>query len=226
MNRRRIYSHIYQVQRIILMVFYVTTAVALAIPLARLLAGVAPGSLFLWAGSLILYMAGAVALGSFIYMVSYIPFNLAAAFDPIKNDMAKGAITDATQFGRRVTSFTTHFFDFSFLDISHAFFETESSGLVSHEEMPGLEEIMEQFGMKEKSGQLEEIIRAGKIDFQGREYHLYILPIWFGGTWLGYMGLLTEKRISRFFQRVLMEFENNFLDDLLMLVLRSSNHDS
>ena len=60
---------------------------------------------------------------------------------------------------------------------------------------------------------MEEVIRAGELETPHGSYHLYVLPIWFGNQWLGYMALLSEKRISRFFRRFLNEYENNFLDD-------------
>ena len=74
--------------------------------------------------------------------------------------------------------------------------------------------------MLEKSKVLEEITLAGKISMPERDYQLYILPLWLGESWLGYMALLSEKRISRFFRRFLMEYEGNFLDDQIMYVAR------
>ena len=224
MTRRKVYSHIYRVQRVILLAFYTVTAVAVAILLAWLMSLLVPDSLFVWAATLVLYMVGVVYLGSLISMISYIPFNLATAFDPIKNEVAGGKITDTETFIKRVTSFTAGFFNFSFLDISGAFMVTAPTGMVSHKEMPGIEAAMEKFDMENKSRQLEEVTRAGTIELGQKEYHLYILPIWFDGEWLGYMGLLTERRIGRFYQKVLMEFENNYLDDLLMILLRSSSY--
>jgi len=170
--------------------------------------------------TLILYIALVVVIGSFIHVVSYIPFNLATAFDPITNDIASGEINDIDQLGKRVSRFTTDFFNFSFLDIGHSFIQTEKSGFISNEDITEVKHALEDYQMIEKSMQLEEIINAGRIRFQNTEYHLYILPIWFGERWLGYMGLLSRKRISRFFQRFLMEYENNFLDDQLMLVMK------
>ena len=79
---------------------------------------------------------------------------------------------------------------------------------------------MEKFGMLDKSKNLQEIILAGKITVGNREFNLYVLPIWFGERWLGYMGLFSRKRISRFYQKFLMEFEDNFLDDQLMHVIQ------
>jgi len=152
-------------------------------------------------------------------VISYIPFNLATSFDPIKNEIASGAIKDIDQLGKRITGFTVEFFNFSFLDITHAFLETEGSGLISHEEVPGVEKVLKEYRMLEKSKELEDVIRAGEIALPEGTAHMYILPIWFGNRWLGYMALLSEKRISRFFLRFLSEYENNFLDDQIMHIL-------
>jgi hypothetical protein len=219
MSRQRSSSHIYNVQRIILLVFYTTTAIALSVPLARLVSRLSPDHLFPLVATLVIYMILVVIIGSIIHVVSYIPFNLATAFDPIKNDIAAGTIRDMNQLGKRITRFTTEFFDFSFLDIEHAFIQIEGSEMISHEDIVDLQSALKEYDMMEKSKHLEEIIRAGKFNLHGMEYHLYILPIWFGDHWLGYMGLLSRKKISRFFQNFLMEFENNFLDDQIMHVL-------
>ncbi|MGW8316214.1 MAG: hypothetical protein ACWGNV_11480 [Bacteroidales bacterium] len=218
MGHRRSFSYIYNVQRIVLLIFYTTTAVALSIPLARLFATCFSGSFFPLAVSLVLYIVGVVVFGSFIHVVSYIPFNLATAFDPIKNDIASGRISTLEQLQRRLTLFTTGFFDFAFIDIEVAAMQLEGSKLVSHQETAGLETILDSYGMLEKSRQLESIIRAGRITLGEENYHLYILPIWFADQYLGYMALVSRKRISRFFQKFLMEYENNFLDDQIKIV--------
>ncbi|MCK5136131.1 MAG: hypothetical protein KAR19_10135 [Bacteroidales bacterium] len=223
MIRRRSYSIIYKVQRIILLVFYITTAISLSIPLVRLVVRLSPDHLFPLVAFLLIYTVLVVVFGTMIYLISYIPFNLASAFDPIKNEIASGAIRNMDQLGKRITEFTTQFFDFSFLDIAHAFIQTKQSEIISHEEISGVQHALTNYDMLDKSKQLEEIIRAGKIDLNNKEYHLYILPIWFGERWLGYMGLLSEHRISCFFQKFLMEYENNFLDDQIMHVIQLSN---
>ena len=222
MSRNRSHNIIYNVQRIILLVFFTTTAIALSIPLARLVTRLSPDNLFPLVASLVIYMSLAIVIGALIHVVSYIPFNLAMAFDPIKNDIASGKITDPAELAGRITRFTTEFFDFSFIDISYAFIQLEGSGIISHQELPGMEALLEEYGMAGKSTELDELARAGKIRYQDREYHLYILPIRFGDKWLGYMGMLTVKRISRFFQNFLMEFEDNFLDDQIMIVTQIS----
>ena len=209
-------------QRIILLVCYTTTIIALFIPLARLVNRLSPDNLFPLAVILIIYLLLSVVIGTFIYFLSYIPFNLATAFDPIKNEIASGNISDLEQFGKRITDFTTQFFDFSFLDIAHAVFQTEHTNMISHEDISQIQQALKEHDMLENSKKLEEIIRAGKINLNGKHFHLYILPLWFGDRWLGYLGLLSSRRINRFFQKLLMEFENNFIDDQLMHMIHIS----
>ena len=122
-----------------------------------------------------------------------------------------------------ITCFTVRFYNFSFLDISHAYLETEGSGVVGFERNTQVEKLLKEHRILEKSRELENITLEGRINLPDRDYLLYILPLWLGETWLGYMALLSEHRISRFFQRFLMEYEENFLDDQIMHVVRLEN---
>ena len=220
MNRRSSYSFIYNLQRIILLVFFTTTSIAISIPLARLVLKLSPNQLYPLVIALLVYIILVIILGSMIYVISYIPFNLATAFDPIKNDIASGKINTIEELGERITAFTVQFYNFSFLDITHAYIEIEDSGVIGFESNTQLDKILKEYRMLDKSKVLDEITLAGKISLPERDYQLYILPLWLGENWLGYMALLSEKRISRFFQRFLMEYEGNFLDDQIMLVAR------
>jgi len=223
MNRRSSYSFIYNLQRIILLVFFTTTSIALSIPLSKLVILLSPNQLYPLVITLLAYFILVIVIGAMIYVISYIPFNLATAFDPIKNDIATGKITTIEQLGKRITIFTVQFFNFSFLDISHAFIETEESGVIGFESNSQVDKVLKEYGLLDKSRELEEITLIGNISLPERNYQLYILPLWLGGTWLGYMALLSEKRISRFFLRFLTEYEENFLDDQIMHVVRIKN---
>lgn len=214
---------IYRVQSMIFLVFYTISMVALSIPLIRLVISLSPNHLYPLVVTALLYMVLVVVLGSLIHTLSYIPSKLASAFDPIKNDIASGKIRDLKKLGEKVAEFVVKFFNFAFLDIDHAFLHTEKTGVVSNEDLPEAVAAMEEFGMLEKSKSHIKIIRAGKISHNNNLYHLYILPIWLGDQWLGYMGLMSKHRIGRFHQRFLTEFENIFLDDQFMHVSRISN---
>jgi hypothetical protein len=220
MNKRRSYSLIYQLQRIILLVFYSTTCIALSVPLARWVLKLSQEQLYPLVITLLLYIIVVLIIGSMIHVISYIPFNLASAFDPIKNDIASGRISTMEQLAERLTVFTVQFYNFSFLDISHAFLETRESGVIGFESNKEVDKFLKENRMLDKSKTLEEISLAGKISLPERDYHLYILPIRLGETWLAYMALLSEKRISPFFQRFLMEYEDNFLDDQILHLIR------
>jgi len=220
MTRRSSYSFIYNLQRIILLVFFTTTSIALSIPLAMLVIKLSPNHLYPLVITLLIYMVLVIILGAMIHVISYIPFNLATAFDPIKNDIASGKISTIEQLGERITSFTVQFYNFSFLDITHAYIEIEESGIIGFESNTQLSKVLNEYKMLDKSKVLEDLTLAGKISLPERNYQLYILPIWLGESWLGYMALLSEKKISRFFQRFLMEYEGNFLDDQIMHMVR------
>ena len=220
MSRRSSYSFIYKLQRIILLVFFSTTSIALSVPLAMLVVKLSPNQLYPLVIALLVYLILVIIVGSMIHVISYIPFNLATAFDPIKNDIASGKINTIEELGERITAFTVQFYNFSFLDITHAYIEIEESGVIGFESNTQLDKILKEYRMLDKSKALEEITLAGKVSLPERDYQLYILPIWLGDTWLGYMALLSEKRISRFFRRFLMEYEENFLDDQIMHLVR------
>lgn len=220
MNRRSSYSFIYNLQRIILLVFFTTTSIALSIPLVMLVVRLSPDNLYPLIITLLAYLILVIIVGAMIHVISYIPFNLARAFDPIKNDIATGKISSMEDLAERITHFTVQFYNFSFLDISHAYMETADSGIMGFESNTQVDQVLKEYKMLELSKTFEEITLAGRISLPDRDYRLYILPLWLGESWLGYMALLSEKRISRFFQRFLMEYEGNFLDDQIMHVIR------
>ncbi len=182
MNKHRSYSLIYKLQRIILLVFYSTTCIALSIPLARWVLKLSQDQLYPLVITLLIYLIAVVIIGAIIHVISYIPFNLATAFDPIKNDIASGRISTMEELAERLTVFTVQFYNFSFLDISHAFLETRENGVIGFEWNKEVDKFLKESRMLDKSKTLEEISLAGKISLPERDYHLYILPLRMGDT--------------------------------------------
>lgn len=209
-------SYIYRIQRIILLVFYSTTSIALAIPISILVSRLSPDHLYPLVIALLLYTIGVIIVGALIHVISYIPFNLAHAFDPIQNDVASHRISSMEQLGKRICEFTVQFFDFSFLDVSHAFIQIEDLDITGHELNPQVEKVLKEYQMLQNSQKLEGLTLAGEITLPEGKHHLYILPIRFEEQWLGYMALLSRSKIRPFFQRFLMEFEDDFLDNQVM----------
>jgi len=163
-----------------------------------------------------------VVVGALIHVISYIPFNLANAFDPIQNDLASGRIRSMEDLCERITEFTVEFFSFSFLDITHAYIQIDQTEVLGHKPENLVDKVLTEYQMLRNSQELDGITRAGEISLPDGNHHLYILPISFGNRWLGYMALLSRKRIKRFFQRFLMEYEDNFLDQQVMLMMHYS----
>jgi hypothetical protein len=111
------------------------------------------------------------------------------------------------------------FFSFAFLDITHAFIQIEGRDIMGHQPNDLIFNVLNEYEMLHNSQSLEGITRAGELALPEGDQQLYILPICFGTRWLGYMALLSRKKISRFFQRFLMEYEDNFLDQQVMLMI-------
>jgi Ca2+/Na+ antiporter len=136
MGAIRSYSSIFRVQGFIVLVFYGVSMISLSIPLVTLVTAVFTDHFYPLVLFLLLYTVGVVVLGSLIHTVSYIPFHLATAFDPIKNDIAAGRIREMEDLGKRITQFTTDFFNFAFLDIRHAYFHTAGAGITTCTSFP------------------------------------------------------------------------------------------
>jgi hypothetical protein len=75
----------------------------------------------------------------------------------------------------------------------------------------------------DESKATENCIQAGKFLVGKKHYHLYIIPIWFGEEWLGYIGIFTERKLGKLFRAFLSDFENNYVDDQLKHVLNFKN---
>ena len=212
-------SYIYRIQRTILLVFYSATSIALAIPLAMLVHRLSPNHLYPLIIVLLIYTLVVIVIGSLIHVISYIPFHLAHAFDPIQNDIASHRISTLEELGKRLTEFTVNFFDFAFLDVSHAFIQIDGFDITGHNASGQVEEVLKEYQMLQNSQKLDGLTLAGEISLEDGEHHMYILPICFEDRWLGYMALLSKNRISRFFQGFLLDFEDNFLDNQVMLLM-------
>jgi hypothetical protein len=161
-------------------------------------------------------------MGTFIYLLSYIPFNLSSAFDPIKNDIAIGRIRTLESFGKRITAFITGFFNFAFLDIEYAIFHHKDLGIISDQADPAILKDLTALDIDGSISGQDQIMYRGKSMVNGKSFHFYVLPVRFGNQTLACIGLLSARRISRFFRKFIMEFENNFLDDQLMHVINYS----
>jgi len=218
-QKNRSFSVLYGIQRTLLAVFYLASVLSLFWIIFYLLDDI----LGLQGVTIILvtivYLVLVVLGYSFIHVVSYIPSNLAGAFDPIQNAIADGSIQTAGDMARDLSAFMVTFFNFAFFDIEYSVVKIKNdSGVWPEEQEPGemglnLEEL------DKKNETLTETIYLGKIKSMNRTGHLYLTPMIFGEDNLGYIAVVTRHRLWKIFRQLLTEFEDHFVDDQVVHIL-------
>jgi hypothetical protein len=209
----------YGVQRVFLIIFYLISALTLFWLLFHVLHDLLELSGAVIIPFALVYLILVVLLYSFIQVITYIPANLPGAFDPIKNDIAERKVSSGQELAARLAAFMVDFFSFAFFDIECAIVrigEDESSfpeGFLTIGEIPD----PAQLEAKSREGDVTSCV--GRISSGGRQYHMYIIPLVFGDEWLGYIAILSQRRLWRVFMHLLAEFENDFIDDQVVHVL-------
>jgi hypothetical protein len=218
-QRDKSFSVLYGIQRTLLAVFYLATVLSLFWIIFYLLdavLGLAGVTIILVT---IVYLVLVVLGYSFIHVVSYIPSNLAGAFDPIQNAIADGSIQSAGGMARDLSKFMVTFFNFAFFDIEYAMVKIKNDkGAWPSDKDPG--EVGLNIGELDKKNEaVTETVYVGKIKFQDRTGHLYLTPMIFGEENLGYIAVVTRHRLWKIFKQLLTEFEDHFVDDQVVHVL-------
>jgi hypothetical protein len=209
---------LYGIQRSFLGIFYLISVVAVFWLIFYLLHDVleAGGGLIIPVS--IAYLVIIVLGYSIIHVISYIPANLAGAFDPLKNGIADRSIHSAGEFSRRLAGFMCSFFNFAFFDIRYAIVRIgDQKPVISHEEGvdPGAVETRE---IEEFAESLKETKYYGKAG-RAPALHLYVVPLIFGDKRLGYIAVATRQKLWKIFVQLLNEFENDYVDDQVIHIL-------
>ena len=218
-QRNRSFSVLYGIQRTLLGVFYLASVLSLFWIIFYFLDDV----LGLQGVTIILvtivYLVLVVILYSFIHVISYIPSNLAGAFDPVQNAIADGSIQSAGDLAQELSAFMVTFFNFAFFDIDYALVKIKNDrGFWPAEKDPG--DVGLNIGeLDERNLAISETVYVGKIRFQEKTGHLYIIPMIFGEENLGYIAVVTRHRLWKIFVQLLTEFENHFVDDQVVHIL-------
>ena len=215
LRNKKAFSSMYRLQRTFSSIFYVVSVIALYAVIGYILIEILHAGGFVIAASIILYLVIAAVFGSFLSVISYIPSNLAGAFDPVKNDIANRRIKTSTEFAQRLVQFLTGFFNFVFLDVSHCMVrigDDEPIRTFTDADV-NLDELMV------FSRESYEIRYLGKSRVDDDELHGYLVPIYFGEECLGSYTVFTRNKLWRIFVNLLGEFENMYLDDQLIHVL-------
>ena len=166
----------------------------------------------------ILFILIAALLGAWLWVLVSLPQGLSARFDPIKNRIAAGEITSSKMFSEELAAFIASYFSFFRFDVNCVIVQVKNHDPYRFPEdnsMP-YPEIRQ---LAEQSRSTRDLIPLGRQKCSGQNYYGYLVPIWFGGDWLGYFCVFTDTRLMKLFQQVLKEFEEQYVDDQLVHVL-------
>jgi hypothetical protein len=168
-------------------------------------------------------MTIAAVIGGGILSVYFDLPAISAEFDEIKNDIAKKIIKSPEEFGYRLTKLLCKFFNFQFFNIEYSFIKIIGAQYVySNPELIKLGNLnLENISndLINKSKNTEEVFFYDKFKVNSQNNYLYILPIWFGDDWLGFIGILSHRKVNKLFLRFLNNFENEYIDDQIVHVL-------
>lgn len=213
------YDLFYGHRKNIFLVFYVISVIAIGFAIIFFLfKGLNfSGDLLIYAG-IILLIVGAVG-GAYLSVLLELP-SISRKFDMIKNDIALKKISSPEDFGNRLMDLICSYFNFTFFTIQHSFCKIIETDYIFSDP-----EIRERFDpaqydmMLKKTQGTEEIILFGRKKENDKTYYLYLIPVWFGSDWLGFIGVYSPKKLRKIFLAFLSNFENDFIDDQLVHVI-------
>lgn len=218
-----LYSVFYGVKKKLLMAFYALSVLALGTTSMILINYVTnvTGKIQLL---LILLIAIAGITGGAFLSVLLDLSNIGYKFDEIKNDIASQAIKTTEEFARRLCIFICNYFTFSFFTITYCFVNIIDSNHVYSDNIIHNNITEPEFAsMLNRSQHTERVTYIGKHSIGDKDYHLYMIPIWFGQEWLGYIGIFSANKLWNMFILFLSDFENEYVDDQLVHVLNMKN---
>lgn len=207
------------IRKRILLSFYIFSIVTLGILFIVVLGDIPGFSLRIQVLFGFLITIVGVIVGASLSVVLDLP-NIIYDFDKIKHDIALKKIDSPGVFAQRLTAFLCSYFTFSFFRIQYAFvkiIDTEcvysDNGIFDAVHESDFDSILSQ------SRSTKEVIYLGRKLIHNESFHLYILPIWFGDDWLGFIGIFTTKKLIRLYLSFLFDFEDHYVDDQLVHVL-------
>jgi hypothetical protein len=215
-NRPKSFSVLYGIQRSFLNLFYLVSVIAVFWILFYFLHDVLSldGKVIIPVS--IAYLVIIVLVYSIINVISYIPANLAGAFDPLKNGIADGSISSIPEFSGKLADFLCSFFNFAFFDIEFAMVRIEGyEPAVSGIPLSDADQISMDAWEKEVLS-LQCTGYFSKVKSDAATLHLYLIPLIFGDRRIGFIAAGTRQKLMGPFIKLLDEFENDYLDDQII----------
>lgn len=218
-----LYSVFYGVKKKLLMAFYALSVLALGTTSIIVIGYLTDVTGKIQLLLILLIAIAGITGGAFLFVLLDLS-NIGCKFDEIKNDIASKTIKTTEEFANRVCTFICNYFNFSFFTIAYCFFNIIDSDYVCSDNIIRNNITELKFtSMLNKSQQTEKVTYIGKHSVGDKNYHLYIIPIWFGKEWLGYIGIFSPNKLWNMFILFLSDFENEYVDDQLVHVLNMKN---
>ena len=99
----------------------------------------------------------------------------------------------------------TGFFSFAFFDIECALVRITDDESTFPADFFTVGEAPDPVQLETRARESDNTTYAGKIKAGSGYYHLYITPLVFGDKWLGYIAVLTRRRLWKVFRHLLAE---------------------
>lgn len=162
-----------------------------------------------------------VMIGSYFYLIVAMPGRLSEDFDDIRNKVASREINDTESFAKFIIDFIIKQFNFVFLDVEYAAFGiADSKEVYFNDDFPkGM--FADYSDVFLKCSETEDVICLGSERYFSEKLHKYLVPIHFGNRYLGFIIILTNKKLNSLFRGLLADFENFYIDDQLLHVLNN-----
>ena len=213
------YHKIYDIQRQLLVFFYIVFCLSLMVPGGMLIDYLFSPHWAVYLFAVVIYLVLCIIAGAYIFVITLLPVKLMRGFDHIQNNIADESINTDEEFARAVNEFAIQYFNYLFFDIEQsAFYIDETSKIFSSEGFPE-PILLQNTQFVEKSSKTHEVYYHEKQEFNDIQYHYYIVPVWFNNQYLGYMLFGTRTKLSRFFIGLLHDFETLFVDDQLLHIV-------
>ncbi|HOM37401.1 MAG TPA: hypothetical protein P5312_05925 [Bacteroidales bacterium] len=215
------FKKINRIQRNLVLIFYIALCLALIIPVWTLFTSMkVPYSVDIIV--VILFLVIFVLLGAYSYLIVFLPERLNRNFDIIRNKIALGEIDNVEKFSKEVISFLIKHFDYIFFDIEYA-----GIGVREFDALYLSDDLNEDFlPNKEKlfriAADSENPKFLGTIKPLEKKSYLYLVPVWFYEENIGFIIVVTNRKLGNLFKGILKDFENYYFDDQLKLVIRLS----
>ncbi|UCD31044.1 MAG: hypothetical protein JSV38_09500 [Desulfobacterales bacterium] len=209
----------YSIRKKILLSFYILSITSFGIIIIIGISHIAGVSSKIQIGAALLISFAATVFGAILSVILDLP-QIGYYFDEIKNDIALKEIRTPEVFADRLTSLFCNYFNFFFFTVRFCFVKIKNYAYFYSDD--AILKITDQSALDEiiiTSRKTEDVFYKGPYTFGNKSVHLYIIPIWFGETWLGTVGIFTPFKLLKIFQRYLNEMENLYIDDQLLHVL-------